>query len=800
MKSLTHWRQYLGWTREQFIILSDHDNLRYWKSPRNLNRRTARWHADLQEYDYLIQHIPGKENIPADALSRPPNADRGKDDNQGISVIPPERFANAAQLEDELTEIQKRANMVLVHDHPTAGHPGRDETIRKAKTHTTWTGMNQWIADYVKGCATCQQNKILIHKKRAPLYRITTNDDALPFQQVAMDLITGLPLHNGKDAILTIVDHGCSRAAIFLPCTTKITGLGIAQLYMDHVYRWFGLPTKIISDRDPRFTSHFGRALTEKVGIHQNLSTVFHPQTDGISERKNQWIEQYLRLVTSASPEDWTYWLAIATAVHNNRRNETTDLSPNQILLGFETTLVPSETPLSNNQSAEDRLTRIKEKRAQAIDAINQTQKGKRTIPSQYEVGGQVWLEATNLKIRHQKTKLAPKRYGPFKIVKEISPVAYQIKLPSSWGIHDVFHASLLSPYHETTAHGPNFSRPPPDVIGGEEEYAVEKIISHRAKGRSKRVEYLIKWEGYPHSDNTWEPTENIHAPDLLNAYRRRAGIKTASTLQLGQCSTPASRPWDPNPESPLCESLRSNFSQHNRSDTSSSYSSTSSPNRTSSNTRGSANITIAHFTTPTETCPNSSSSATASRSPTPPLRYPLNLPPVRNLCLLDPPPLHYTKPWSRETTKLLKTLLKTSSKPCGRGTKNTDSWLESWRSEPESCWIYSVGSREASQSLRPLQGSSSTGSTRPYTSSSPSRRDTPNQHIGSNVFPTDKSPPSPKSTPPIKNHTLGISTSKPSSMKTRNPLGHSQYGFTTPSSVQPEAAFKSFTTPTRIF
>ena len=189
--------------------------------------------------------------------------------------------------------------------------------------------MNDWIADYVKGCATCQQNKILTHKKRTPLYRITTDESTLPFQQVAMDLITGLPRHNGKDAILTIVDHGCSRAAIFLPCTTKITGLGIAQLYMDHVYQWFGLPTKIISNRDPRFTSHFGKALTERLGIHQNLYTAFHPQTDGISERNNQWVEQYLRLVTSASPEDWTHWLAIATAVHNNRKNETTDLSPN---------------------------------------------------------------------------------------------------------------------------------------------------------------------------------------------------------------------------------------------------------------------------------------------------------------------------------------------------------------------------------------------------------------------------------------------------------------------------------------
>jgi hypothetical protein len=83
----------------------------------------------------------------------------------------------------------------------------------------------------------------------------------LPFKQVAMDLITGLPKHNGKDAILTIVDHRCSQAAVFLPCTMTIMGPGIAQLYMDHVYKWFGLPTKIISDRDPRFTSHFGKSL-----------------------------------------------------------------------------------------------------------------------------------------------------------------------------------------------------------------------------------------------------------------------------------------------------------------------------------------------------------------------------------------------------------------------------------------------------------------------------------------------------------------------------------------------------------
>jgi hypothetical protein len=144
--------------------------------------------------------------------------------------------------------------------------------------------MNAWITNYVKGCATCQQNKIITHKAHTPIYCIPTTDHTLPFQQVAMDLITGLPMCNGKNAILTIVDHGCSRAVIFLPCATSITGAGIAQLYLDNVYHWFGLPTKVISDRDPHFTSHFGCTLSQLLGVQQNLLSAFHPQTDSISK------------------------------------------------------------------------------------------------------------------------------------------------------------------------------------------------------------------------------------------------------------------------------------------------------------------------------------------------------------------------------------------------------------------------------------------------------------------------------------------------------------------------------------
>ena len=247
---LEHWRPHLAATEDPVTVLTDHTNLMFWKNPRKVNCQVARWFSFLQDYNLVIKHVPGKLHTGLDMLSRPPNADKGEDDNTDVTLIPPEAFIRSLD-PSHPTEEDKREILRLYHDSPAGGHLGRDQTYEEVAKYHKWPGMRSWVTEYVKGCGTCQQNKSRTHPRKTPLYRIPVPEDAKPFKVIALDLITHLPPCDGFNAILTIVDHGCTRAAVFVPCKETITGEGVADLYFENVYRWFGLPDKVISDRDP---------------------------------------------------------------------------------------------------------------------------------------------------------------------------------------------------------------------------------------------------------------------------------------------------------------------------------------------------------------------------------------------------------------------------------------------------------------------------------------------------------------------------------------------------------------------
>ena len=154
--------------------------------------------------------------------------------------------------------------------------------------------MSQDVKDYVKGYADCQRNKVNNQTRRAPLSPIFARLGVLPFETVAMDFIVKLPLSNSYDSVLTIMDHDCTKAVILIPCNKTITAEGVAKLYLEHVYKHVGLPKVFIHDQDTRFMSSFAVKMCQALGIKQNTSTVFHPRTDGQSERTNQKLEQFL--------------------------------------------------------------------------------------------------------------------------------------------------------------------------------------------------------------------------------------------------------------------------------------------------------------------------------------------------------------------------------------------------------------------------------------------------------------------------------------------------------------------------
>jgi len=201
-----------------------------------------------------------------------------------------------------------------------------------------------------------------LYRKKAPLQHFDVPAGEGPFQYMSMDLITDLPMSEGFNSILTIIDQGCSKAAKFIPCNKTINGPGVAQEYLRHLVPWFGVPRHIISDRDPRFASNFSKAVCKALEVQQNLSTAFHPRTDGQMERMNAWIEQYLRPWVTGRQNNWAKLLPITEFAHNSWKNNTTRHSPHELLIGtrpqVNVQLIDGNTP-----AADIRLKELEEAR-----------------------------------------------------------------------------------------------------------------------------------------------------------------------------------------------------------------------------------------------------------------------------------------------------------------------------------------------------------------------------------------------------------------------------------------------------
>jgi len=441
----------------------------------------------------------------------------------------------------------RHAIMHEMHSTPIYGHAGITKTKKQLQKLFWWPTMLADVIQFVKQCPSCQVNKSSTQKPAGHLRPLPVPEHT--WQTVTMDFIMQLPeTSKGHTALLVVVDK-LSKMTHLIPTTVHVTGEETARLYVDHVFKHHGLPESIVSDRDPRFTGNFMTALLELLGTKQRLSTAFHPQTDGQTERMNRTLEDMLRHFVSPHHDDWDQHIALAEFAINNSHQESINTTPFRLNY-FKDPATPlslgtkSRVPAAQSFAESMQQSLVDAKKH--LQAAQQRQKRyadmkRRDVPP-LQVGDEVLLSSKNITFKNAGTsKLLPRWLGPFTILDHAShhrqcagedflePVAFKLDLPPNMRVHNVFHRSLLKPY----IRGSQLQPPPlPTIVDGEEWFDVERILNHRdrevtVKGKTKhrparktlQREYLVKWRGYSDDHNTWEPECNVAQLTALKHY-----------------------------------------------------------------------------------------------------------------------------------------------------------------------------------------------------------------------------------------------------------------------------------------
>jgi len=586
IRALEEWRHLLEGATHTVDVYNDHRNLTYFMQAQNLNRRQARWSLYLSRFNFVMHHRAGRSSGKPDALSRRADLQRDQPDNQDQTLLPPSLFVQATagvvlrtkdteflrrvkdctakMKESEIEKLRKgsvqdgewkegeevitvkgkvyvpqdpqlRHDIVHAHhDTPVAGHPGRWKTLELVSRHYWWPGISRYISEYVKGCDKCNRAKIY---PTAPAGRLEPN--SIPerrWQVVTTDLISGLPESHGFDTIWVAVDRLTKRIRI-APTTMEVDSVGIARLFRDHVWRNHGLPDQIISDRGPQFVSAFTRELNRMLGIQTSLSTAFHPQTDGQTERVNQEIEQYLRIFINQRQDDWAEWLPLAEFAYNNRIHASTRRTPFELDCGQHPRMGAEPRLTSKVEAADEFIDRIQKATEEAKAALRQAaedmarfhdvHRGKQVV---FKVGDKVWLDSRNIKTTRPAKKLDDKWFGPFPIAEVISDNAYKLKLtPAFSKVHPVFNITMLRRFNaDEIRERPKPTHPLPTIDEeGEEVYEVERILDKRRVG--ERWLYLVSWKGFGPEHNSWEPERNLSgARRLVSQFNREQHIRSS--------------------------------------------------------------------------------------------------------------------------------------------------------------------------------------------------------------------------------------------------------------------------------
>ncbi|KAA3473697.1 DNA/RNA polymerases superfamily protein [Gossypium australe] len=562
--ALKIWRHYLF--GEKCHIYSDHKSLKYLMTQKDLNLRQRRWLELLKDYDLVIDYHPGKANVVADALSRKSlftlralNARVAMSDDGSIVAELQARpmfiqqICDAQKVDEMLIAIRSQCGsgtesdfqidandclnykgrlcvpknsdliqMILCEAHSgrLSIHPGSTKMYNDLKQFYWWPGMKRDISEFVSKCLICQQVKAE-HQVPSGLVQPIMMPE-WKWDRITMDFVSGLPMTpSKKDAIWVIVDR-LTKSAHFIPVRTDYSLDKLAELYVSQIVRLHGVPSSIVSDRDPRFTSLFWKKLQDALGTKLHFSTAFHPQTDGQSERTISVLEDMLRCYVLEFEGTWERYLPLVEFAYNNSFQSSIKMAPYEALYGRK-----CRTPLYWTELSENKIHGvdwIKETEQKVVLIRNNLKAASDRQKSYADLKHQVFLKVSPWKkiLRfRRKGKLSPRFIGPYEIIERIGPVAYRLKLPLDLEkIHNVFHVSMLRKYRSDPSHviTPSEIELRSDLTYDEEPILI--LAREMKELRNKRIPLVkVLWNRHGVEEATWEPEDSMKQqyPILFN-------------------------------------------------------------------------------------------------------------------------------------------------------------------------------------------------------------------------------------------------------------------------------------------